>query len=247
MSANEKVYIHEFIDIIKHNRANYVHHMTANYSPIAQEERGQLCFGVWGVVGSTGRWPQVVNIWEERSYAGMAASFRHEFEHPTLQDPKLSKWWARAAEYRSGGFDRLLVPAPWMRTIEQLTAAGVRGEVFAHTQIQLRPGGAPRYLELIRERAADLSGEFSWELAGAWRTAMVDDSECILLWTIPTWEKWAAFEQALVSRPELGRVSDRDVEVLQAHRFLMVDAPLSPFRTGRQPARSDRVDDYEET
>ncbi len=55
---NEKVYIHEFIDIIGHGRARYMHHMTANWSPIAQEERNQLCYGVWGVVGSTGPWPR---------------------------------------------------------------------------------------------------------------------------------------------------------------------------------------------
>jgi len=121
----------------------------------------------------------------------MAASFRHEFEHPTLQDPKLSKWWARAAEYRSGGFDRLLVPAPWMRTSEQLTATSVRGEVFAHAQIQLRPGRRPPTTSSSSGSGpASLSAEFAWELAGAWRTAMVDDSECILLWAIPTWEQW---------------------------------------------------------
>ena len=31
-TVNDKVYIHEFIDIIGHNRANYMHHMTANWS-----------------------------------------------------------------------------------------------------------------------------------------------------------------------------------------------------------------------
>ena len=63
---NDKAYIHEFIDIIGHNRANYMHHMTANFSPTAQEDRQQLCYGVWGVVGSTKKWPEVVNIWEEQ-------------------------------------------------------------------------------------------------------------------------------------------------------------------------------------
>ena len=38
-TANEKVYIHELIDIIGHNRARYMHHMTANWCPIAREER----------------------------------------------------------------------------------------------------------------------------------------------------------------------------------------------------------------
>ena len=31
--ADGKVYIHEFIDIIGHNRAKYFHHMTANWCP----------------------------------------------------------------------------------------------------------------------------------------------------------------------------------------------------------------------
>ena len=51
--TNNKVYIHEYIDIIGHNRANYMHHMTANFSPMAQVQRHQLCYGVWGTVGTT--------------------------------------------------------------------------------------------------------------------------------------------------------------------------------------------------
>ena len=54
--VNDKVYIHELIDIIGHRRADYMHHMTANWSPSAQEERGQRCYGVWATLGSTGRW-----------------------------------------------------------------------------------------------------------------------------------------------------------------------------------------------
>src|SRR5262249_54818343 len=62
---NDKVYIHERIEIRGHARAKYMQHMTANWCPIGRAERGQLCFGVWGTVGSTGRWPEVVNLWEE--------------------------------------------------------------------------------------------------------------------------------------------------------------------------------------
>ena len=61
-AKNSKVYIHEFIDIIGHNRAAYMHHMAANWSPEAQEQRQQLCYGIWAVLGSTGRWPQVVHF-----------------------------------------------------------------------------------------------------------------------------------------------------------------------------------------
>ena len=87
-AMNDKVYIHEYIDIIGHNRGRYMYHMTANWSPTAQEERHQLCYGVWGVVGSTGRWPQVVNLWEEDGFDGLARSFGHELGHRDLQDPE---------------------------------------------------------------------------------------------------------------------------------------------------------------
>ncbi len=147
-SVNDKIYIHEFIDIIGHNRANYMHHMTANFSPTAQEERHQLCYGVWGSgrldqeagrkLSTSGR-RTASTAWPPHSDTNSAT--------PTLQDPKLAKWWAEAAKFRSGGLDRLLVPAPWTRTIEELCADGVRGETYAHEQITVPPGrssGIPR-------------------------------------------------------------------------------------------------------
>ena len=119
---NDKVYIHELVSIRGQARAKYMHHMTANWGPIGQRERNQLCYGVWATVGSTGRWPQVVNLWEEAGWEGLAQSFAHETGHPGLQDPSLAQWWATAADFRDGGLDRILVPAPWTRTIDQLLA-----------------------------------------------------------------------------------------------------------------------------
>jgi hypothetical protein len=242
-TPNDRLYIHEFVDIIGHNRANYMHHITANWSPIGQQERHQLCYGVWGIVGTTGRWPSVVNIWEEDGFDGMAASFRHELNHTGLQDPALAKWWSNAAMFRSGGLDRLLVPAPWTRTIEQLCADGVRGETYAHEQFTTTPGNGHALLERIAEDGGTLLSEFGWTLAGAWDTAMAGDSEVTLLWAIPNWEQWAAAEKAELADSKLARwrnsLHERTVTV---KRILLADAPLSPFRTGRQPHRDDRTD-----
>ncbi len=246
--TNDKIYIHEFVDIIGHNRANYMHHMTANWSPIAQEERHQLCYGVWGVVGTTRDWPSVVNMWEEDGFDGMATSFRHEFSgSTTLQDPKLARWWAEASKFRSHGTDRLLVPAPWTRTVEQLCADGVRGETYAHEQYKTAPGGARGLLDRVAQDGEPLLSEFGWELAGAWETAMVGDSEIFLLWAIPTWEQWAAAEQAERTDSKLGRWRRSFYErTSSVHRFLLADAELSPLRTGRQPHRADRRTDWTE-
>src|SRR2546421_12166527 len=103
-----RVYIHEFVDITGHNRARYFQHITANWSPIGQKERNQRCFGVWGTVGSTGRWPEVINLWEYDNWAHLAENFRIEFSHPTLQDPSLTSWWAAAEGFRRGGVHPLL-------------------------------------------------------------------------------------------------------------------------------------------
>lgn len=244
MEGNDKVYIHELINIIGHNRANYMHHMTANWSPIGQRERDQLCYGVWGTVGSTGRWPEVVNIWEHNGFAGLANSFKVEFGHPTLQDPALHEWWAKAAGFRSGGFDRILVPAPWTRPIDQLCADGVNGEVYAHELIEVPLGTAWDFLDLVAQRGQEALGKFGWVLAGAWVTAMTGEREVVLLWAIPTWDAWAEFENAQrdpIVREWNGQVRERS---RGCERFLMVDAPLCPFKTGRQPRESDR-DSYQ--
>jgi hypothetical protein len=242
---NNKVYTHEFIDIIGSNRARYVHHMTANWSPIAQEERDQLCYGVWGVIGTTGRWPQVVNLWEEDGFDGLAAGLQHETSRASFQDPKLEKWWLEAANYRSGGFDRVLVPAPWTRTIEELCAAGVRGDVYAHELVKVPRGTAPTFLSVLRDEALPAYGTHGWELVGAFQTALADESECIVVWAIPSLEHWAEAEKALAGDGPLRRWQNRLYEVsLSSERFLMRDAPLSPLKIGRQPARSDRLDNW---
>jgi hypothetical protein len=236
--VNDKVYIHELIDIIGSNRSRYMHHMAANWSPMAQEDRRQLLYGMWGTVGSTGRWPQVINIWEEPGFDGLARSFRGELSHKDLQDPKLAKWWAEAASMRSGGFDRILVPAPWMPTVSEAMTPD-KAQAYAHETVCVPARRAASHLDWVHSDVSKFRGDFGWELLGAWRTAMRHDDECIFVWAIPTFEQWAAFESAGGTDPV-----DPSAEVISISRFLMVDAPLSPFRIGRQPQRSDRTEEW---
>jgi len=241
--VNDRIYIHELIDIRGHHRASYMHHMTANWSPTAQEERAQLCYGVWAVLGSTGAWPQTVNMWEHDGWDGLASSFAIEAVGKGAQDPSLEKWWAVAAEFRRGGFDRIMVPAPWTRTIAQLCADGVRGDVYAHELVKVRPGAAPELLEWARESAGPALGTHGWQLAGAFSTAMANGDEALLLWAIPTWQAWADVEKTAEAGEDLaGWRTASPGPVTSRHRLLLIDAPLSPFRTGRQPSRGDRTD-----
>ena len=100
----------------------------------------------------------------------------------------------------------------------------------------VEPGAAADLLERARD-ASDLHGRHGWELFGAFTTAMMNDDEALLLWAIPTWQQWGDGE----SDHDLARWR-RGLDARTWHRVLMVDAPLSPLRTGRQPSRSDRAD-----
>jgi hypothetical protein len=248
--SNDKVYIHELIDIIGHNRARYVHHMTANWVPVAMAERDQLCFGVWSTVGSTGRWPEVVNMWELDGWDGLAANFAHELVGPGAQDPSLAEWWAVASSLRRGGVDRIVVPEPWTRTITELVADGVRSEVYAHELVTVPAGRAPDLLAAVRAEGVAAWASHGASLVGAFRVAMVADTEAILIWALPDWPSWAAVERAWLSaggrggEPVGGPLAGWWATLLSLgatwQRHLMVDAPLAPLRIGRQPAASDR-------
>ena len=242
MSDNEKVYIHEFIEVIGHNRARYMHHMTANWCPIAREERNQLCFGVWGTVGSTGRWPEVVNLWELDGWDGLVANFSHELAGPSMQDESLANWWAVAAELRRGGVDRVLVPEPWSPTIDDhMAAGGGRHAVYAHELVSLPPGRVRAYFEALRDIGKPAIEEIGLSVVAAFRVAMRTDTEAVLIWGMPDWPTWGRFEQAWDGSAELTRwraaLDELRADVV---RTLLVDAPLSPLRTGRQPQIEDR-------
>lgn len=239
-SHNPKVYIHEVIDITRHHRGRYMQHITANWSPIAQDQRHQLCYGVWGVLGSTGGWPKTVNLWEEDGFDGLAQSFALEVGGAAMQDPALEKWWAGAADLRSGGFDRIMLPHPSMRTIEQLCADQAGAPVYAHELATVERGAAADVLDAAVAESASTSPD-GWRLIGAFRTAMANDDEVLLLWAIDGWDRWAATERA-VGDGKPGVLPETSQQLVTRHRTLLVDAPLAPLRTGRQPSRDDRTD-----
>ena len=236
-----KVYIHELIDVIGHNRARYMQHMTANWCPIARAERDQLCLGVWATLGSTGPWPEVVNMWEFEGWEGLAGNFAHETGGGRDQDPSLAEWWAAAATLRRGGVDRIVVPTPWTRSIERLCADGVRGEVYAHELVSVPPGSAGNLLDAVEEVALPEVEGLGVVPVGAYEVAMADRSEALLLWAFPDWATWIAYERAWEDGGAL-EMWRSTLFGLGARwkRQLLIDAPLAPLRTGRQPQESDR-------
>jgi hypothetical protein len=181
-------------------------------------------------------------MWELDGWQGLARNFEHEFDHATLQDPSLAEWWAVAASLRRGGVDRIVVPEPWTRSIDELVAEGVRGALYAHELVRVPVGTAPRFLTELHDVGVNAMRELGAENVGAFRVAMVNDSECIVIWAVPDWSTWTAIERAWLGDGPLDKWRAVMLE-LQAdwRRSLLVEAPLSPMRAGRQPQIEDRV------
>jgi hypothetical protein len=73
-------------------------------------------------------------------------------------------------------------------------------------------------------------------LVGAYRTAMRNDSECIVIWAIRDWDTWADVEIAYEKDPRVAVWRRRTAGVaIDWLNTLMVSAPLSTTQTGQVP------------
>jgi hypothetical protein len=177
---NAKLYLHETIHIIGTGSEAYKRH-TGERTP--QGPAGALV-GTWQQSGSTGDWPRIVNLWEMDGWAGWGQILEYQYAG-TGQPAGLSKWWSEAAKHRSGGFDRILEPAPYCPTREELIRRKVRGRACIQEIATVVPGAADAYLEAVEAHWLPVAESRGLTLVGAWRTAM-RDTEAILLWSLPT-------------------------------------------------------------
>jgi hypothetical protein len=233
-----RVYIQEVVDVVGTERRRYQEHVTTTWGPVARETRRQRCYGVFTLVGSTGRWPQVVNLWEFDSWGDLAADLEFELSGLGHRDPDLDEWWTTAADLRSGGEDRILIAHDDAPGVGYWMERGGTGSVaYVHETLRVPPGEAAETLEVVVGPAAEDHAAFGLGLVGAFRTAMVADDEVIAIWGVPDWAAWAAYEEAAAGggleflrlwERVSGRVRDR-------RRVLLVDAEHSPLRTGVQP------------
>ena len=125
MPARE-LFLHEFIDIIGQGQWAYMEHAKAQ---AGHEKVDFELLGTWYTMGITGRWPQVINIWEiPGGWDGWYGKVdRLGLKRRTNTD--LFKWWDTAYKLRTGGFDRLLGGHPGCPNIAQLTREAGEGHL----------------------------------------------------------------------------------------------------------------------
>ena len=174
MPARE-LFLHEFIDIIGQGQWAYMEHAKAQ---AGHEKVDFELLGTWYTMGITGRWPQVINIWEiPGGWDGWYGKVdRLGLKRRTNAD--LFKWWDTAYKLRTGGFDRLLGGHPGCPNIAQLAREQVKGTLFVHEITTVKPGTATEYLDATREVRQPLMNEYGHRLVGLYEVLMHDYEVC---------------------------------------------------------------------
>ena len=187
---NACVYLHETIDIVGTGSEAYKTH--TGRLGTGRRDGGAPLVGTWQQSGSTGAWPKVVNLWEMRGWDHWAEILERQYTRASGQEASLKTWWTEATKYRSGGFDRILVPAAYSPTRADLVAAGIKGVACLQEVATLEAGAAAGYLGAVGTRRRRAMQRRGLALVGAYHTAM-RDTEAILLWNVPTWEHFTQY------------------------------------------------------
>lgn len=225
------LYLHEVIDVVGRGAAPYMAHVVG-FDDEAVADRGLALVGTWEVVGATGRWPQVVNLWELRDgLAGWERLTRRTNVAKAAND-ELAEWWDEAHRHRSGGFDRLLVGARGAPDAGAEAAAGRRGELAVHELSTVRPGAGPEYLAAVVEGWAPLAAERGVHLVGAYEVLMTD-VEVVTVWVTDVAAHAALLGAGVDGDAELARWAVQRREWCTAWREeLMTPGAGSPFAPG---------------
>lgn len=178
--ANAHVYLHEIIHIVGAGSEPYKTHTGAR----GAGGRSAPLVGTWQQSGSTGEWPRVINLWEMRGWDHWAELLEYQYAQ-AAQPGELKTWWNEALAWRSGGFDRILEPAPFSPTRAELAERGPKGPAMIQEIATVKSGTVDAYLEAVAARWQPVAAERGLGLVGAYRTAM-RDTEAVLLWSLPT-------------------------------------------------------------
>lgn len=176
MADPAPLFLHEVIDIVGRGARAYMEH-AVGFDSAGTTSGGLELLGTWEVVGTTGRWPQVVNVWEIDGWDGWAR-LAERTNVGKAANPDLAEWWDEAFPRRTGGFDRLLRGALGCPTKADLLAAGTHGTWFVHELSEVRPGAGPEYLAATLADRVPAMADRGVALVGLYDGVLTDTEVC---------------------------------------------------------------------
>jgi hypothetical protein len=178
--ANRNLYLHETVDIVGQGQYSYMEHLWKD--PVL---RMPEMFGLQGAfyvcAAGGGRWPQVINIWDigSKGWRGWASNV----DRMNLKRRKAfyGDWWDEAAKWRTGGFDRLCGGVAGSPTTEEIAARGIKGTLFVHEVLTVRPGSQLEFLAAVVEERVPLMTEYAHHATGLYQV-MSNQHEVVMVW-----------------------------------------------------------------
>lgn len=176
------LYLHEDVDCVAGRVAEYVEAIGSVLMPLADERR-LICCGFFQVSGSSGRWPQLVALWE-MDVADHVAQRKTIGGHEGMR-----RWMTEGARFRTGGFDRILIlhrfsPRPVTRP-----RFAYSGAVCLEQTFQVQPGATAAFLDAVQSHLLPCAKEAELTLVGFWRSQF-RPLEHIALWALPDWDAY---------------------------------------------------------
>lgn len=174
------LYLHETVDIVGQGQYDYMACVTrepTNQMPGMLTLQGT--FFVCAVGG--GRWPQVVNIWDvgDEGWNGWARNV--DRLNLKRRNAFYGDWWDEAAQWRTGGFDRLCGGVPGSPSTPELAAQGVKGTLFVHQLLTVRPGSALDYLAAVVDHQVPVWGDHGHRPTGIYEV-LSNQHEVVVVW-----------------------------------------------------------------
>lgn len=178
--ARRNLYLHEVIDIVGQGQYDYMAHACREpTNAMADMLTLQGTFFVCAVGG--GRWPQVINVWDvgDAGWDGWAANV--DRLNLKRRNAFYGDWWDEAAQWRTGGFDRLCGGVPGSPTTAEIAQRGVRGTLFVHQLLSVRPGAALDYLEAVVAEQVPVWRDHGHEPTGIYEV-LGNQHEVVVVW-----------------------------------------------------------------
>ena len=186
------VFVHETIDIVGQGQYDYmemVNREPAQHMPDMTSLQGT--FYVLGFGG--GRWPQVINIWDcgEDGWDGWGRNL----DRLNLKRRKAfyGDWWDEAAQWRTGGFDRVCAGVPESPTTKQIKENGIKGTLFVNEVLSVQSGTQIEYLNLVVNERTEFMSDHGIVPTGLWEV-INNNHEVVMVWATSV-ENWVQFQK----------------------------------------------------
>ena len=173
------LHLYEHVDIVGQGAYEYMDHLKVD--PTEAMPGMTKLQGTFYTIGMTGRWPQVINIWDigSEGWKGLAKNL----DRLNLKRRKAfyGDWWDEAAQWRSGGFDRLCGGVPGSPSTTEIAEAGITGTLFVNEILTVRPGMPLEFLAAVVQERVPLMADYGHSPTGLYEV-LNNQHEVVMVW-----------------------------------------------------------------